>query len=152
MKLKPHIEAVEIQYIEPALGVDLFAKVKADNAADKYLELKNKLPRAIAHLAMADGALTLPLNFTASGVYVITKSDGNTSTRSSGNNATSSENQQHRQYISQQHNKGLAALGTIKQWIIDNTEDFEEFTSEEEENNNPNLTIHDNTDKKSFMV
>jgi hypothetical protein len=148
-KLRPHLEAVEQSHISPALGKSLFDKIKADHLAGTlatpYAELLPMVQKAIAHLSMAEGAVSLPLNFEASGIKVVSTSDGIKA-------KAETHEKQLNTFITQQQTKGLEALAVLKQYLIDNTADFTEFTETEAENNKPELEPHDNFGKKSFMI
>uniref|UniRef100_UPI004048B10A DUF6712 family protein n=1 Tax=Roseivirga sp. TaxID=1964215 RepID=UPI004048B10A len=150
VRLVPFMEDIENSLIKKTIGDNLFDVLKTEDAAGTLSEanliLVKLIKEAVANMAMAQGALDMPMNFEASGIKVVSTDDGITRKQDAGD-------KQLMAYVQMRKNLGEQKLHDLKNYLIANAASYPDFEGSDAETNDfPTPVIHDNSNKKSFMV
>lgn len=150
LRLRPFMEDVENSLIKKTIGEDFFNTLKTEDATGSFTEVNviiiKMIKDCVANYAMGYGALDMPMNFEASGIKVVSTDDGITRKQDAGD-------KQLMNYVAMRKNMGEQKLHELKNYLIANAASYEDFDgSDAEENDFPTPIIHDNTNRKSFMV
>lgn len=149
LQLKPFIALCEHKYMIPALGKTLFNGLKSRNTDNTLTAddttLLPYIKRALAYMVIYEAIPEMILDFTNTGIVVVSTADGITSR----NYSETAVNR----YRSEVHSQGISFMAELKKFLDDNASTYSEYESDiAAENKTPNYEIHDNTGASSFMT
>ena len=150
LKLVPFIDKVERNQVTDCVGATLLTTLKANilagtATAQELKLLNNFIYPSLAHFTVYEGAPSLNLDVSASGLRLVSTSDGIT---------TYAHNE--KAYAEWRHHLLMDAkryLNLAKSFLDENTADFPDYVSDQaSENDTPDYTIGNNLDSKSSII
>lgn len=126
LSLVPAIRQVEDQYINTFIGADLLAVLKTDAVTENILKLKNYLQKAVVHFTIAKVYDEGIFNLDASGIKLKFDTLPNETIKAID---YGKQVDQLNRAIKKNIDNGTNYIGLAKQVIIDNPNDFTEFTN-----------------------
>jgi hypothetical protein len=154
LNIRPFVSLCEIEYIVPAISQKLHDDLKAKilltpgtALSAAYAKLLPKIQRTLAWLALYKALPFQAVQFTPGvGITSVSTADGHTA-------KTAADRIRYETAVTAATSSGMSFLRDLKKYLDDHADDYPNYEFNDYENDpQPSYELHDNRDKRSFMV